>query len=281
MRSCGATQAGLPMNARFSLGIDLGTSNSAIAIADVETDQTRIVEIAQILGPNQLGETPTLASALYVPHGEEFPEGSFPLPWNDAGEPAIVGQFARDHGALVPDRLVTSAKSWLSNLHIDPKQRILPWRSDIAEEKLSPLECSRRYLQHLKDAFLHAERAHGRDWDLSEGQIVVTVPASFDEVARSLTAEAARAAGLGDVTLLEEPQAAFYAWTAQAGRTWRDLVAHGDIVLVCDIGGGTTDFSLIAVTDVEGGLALQLLFLKASESMGNHDSEIVDAGSVD
>jgi len=252
------------MNARFSLGIDLGTSNSAIAVADLETDQTRIVEITQILGPNQLGETPTLASALYVPNRDEFPQGSFRLPWNDAGESAIVGQFARDHGALVPDRLVTSAKSWLSNLHIDPKQRILPWRSDIAEEKLSPLECSRRYLQHLKDAFLHAERAHGRDWDLSEGQIVVTVPASFDEVARSLTAEAAKDAGLGDVTLLEEPQAAFYAWTAQAGRRWRDLVAPGDIVLVCDVGGGTADFSLIAVTDVEGGLELERV------SVGEH-----------
>ena len=167
----------------------------------------------------RLGEMPTLASALYIPHSEEFPNGSFPLPWNDAGEPAIVGQFAREHGALVPDRLVTSAKSWLSNPHIDPKQRILPWRSDIAEEKLSPLECSRRYLAHLRDAFLHAERAQGRDWDLSEAQIVLTVPASFDDVARSLTAEAAKAAGLGDVTLLEEPQAAFYAWTAKAGRT--------------------------------------------------------------
>jgi hypothetical protein len=252
------------MNARFSLGIDLGTSNSAIAVADVETDETRIIEIAQILGPNQLGEAPTLASALYVPHNEEFPKGSFPLPWNDAGEPAIVGRFARDHGALVPDRLVTSAKSWLSNPHVDPKQKILPWRSEITEEKLSPLECSRRYLQHLRDAFLHAERAQGRDWDLSLGQIVLTVPASFDEVARSLTAEAARAAGLGDVTLLEEPQAAFYAWTAKAGRAWRDLVAHGDIVLVCDIGGGTADFSLIAVTDVEGGLELERV------SVGEH-----------
>jgi len=252
------------MNARFSLGIDLGTSNSAIAVADLETDQTRIVEITQILGPNQLSETPTLASALYVPHCEEFPEGSFPLPWNAPGEPAIVGQFARDHGALVPDRLVTSAKSWLSNPHIDPKRRILPWRSDIAEEKLSPLECSRRYLQHLRDAFLHAERAQGRDWDLSECQIVVTVPASFDEAARSLTAEAAKAAGLGDVTLLEEPQAAFYAWTAHTGRTWRDLVAHGDIILVCDVGGGTADFSLIAVTDVEGALELERV------SVGEH-----------
>jgi molecular chaperone DnaK (HSP70) len=252
------------MTVRFSLGVDLGTSNSAIAVADLESDRTRIVEITQVLGPNQLGEMPTLASALYVPHGEEFSKGSFPLPWNDAGEPTIVGQFARERGALVPDRLVTSAKSWLSNPHIDPKQRILPWRSEIAEEKLSPLECSRRYLQHLRDAFLHVERAQGRDWDLSEAQIVLTVPASFDEVARSLTAEAAKAAGLVGVTLLEEPQAAFYAWTAKAGRTWRDLVAPGDIVLVCDVGGGTADFSLIAVTDVEGALELERV------SVGEH-----------
>src|SRR6516165_2514936 len=253
-----------PMNARFSLGIDLGTSNSAIAIADLESGETRIIEIAQTLGPNQIGELPTLPSVVYIPHCEEFPEGSFPLPWNDAGEPTIVGQFARDHGALVPDRLVTSAKSWLSNPHIDPKQRVLPWRSDIAEEKLSPFECSRRYLQHLRDAFLHAEHAQGRDWDLSKGPIVVAVPASFDEVARSLTAEAAKAAGLGDVTLLEEPQAAFYAWTEQTGRTWRNLVTHGDLVLVCDVGGGTADFSLIAVTDVEGSLELDRV------SVGEH-----------
>jgi hypothetical protein len=252
------------MNARFSLGIDLGTSNSAIAIGDLESGQTRIIEIAQTLGPNQFGEMPTLASALYVPHREEFPQGSFPLPWSEGGGDAIVGRFARDRGALVPDRLLTSAKSWLSNPHIDPRQRMLPWRSDIPEEKLSPLECSRRYLQHLRDAFLHAERTQGRDWDLTEGEIVVTVPASFDEVARSLTAEAAKGAGLGDVTLLEEPQAAFYAWTTQAGKTWRDHVADGDIVLVCDVGGGTADFSLIAVTDVEGSLELERV------SVGEH-----------
>src|SRR6201993_2226559 len=252
------------MSARFSLAIDLGTSNSAIAIADLESGETRIIEIVQTLGPNQIGEMPTLPSAIYVPHREEFPEGSFPLPWNDAGEPAIVGQFARDRGALVPDRLVTSAKSWLSNSHIDPKQPILPWRSDITEEKLSPFECSRRYLQHLRDALLYAKRTQGRKWDLSEGEIVVTVPASFDEVARSLTADAAKAAGLGDVTLLEEPQAAFYAWTERAGRTWRNLVSHGDIVLVCDVGGGTADFSLIAVTDVEGSLQLDRV------SVGEH-----------
>jgi molecular chaperone DnaK (HSP70) len=252
------------MKVRFSVGIDLGTSNSAIAVSDIQSGDTEIVEIGQIVGPNQLGQLPTLPSAIYVPHREEFPEGSFPLPWNDAGEPAIVGQFARDRGALVPDRLVTSAKSWLSNPHIDPKQPILPWRSDITEEKLSPFECSHRYLQHLRDALLFAERSKGRDWDLSECQIVVTVPASFDEVARSLTADAAKAAGLGDVTLLEEPQAAFYAWTEQTGRTWRNLVSHGDLVLVCDVGGGTADFSLIAVTDVEGSLELDRV------SVGEH-----------
>jgi hypothetical protein len=252
------------MNARYSLGIDLGTSNSAIALADLDTDQIRLVAVTQAVAPNQIGEQPILPSALYLPHPEEFPSGSFLLPWGDAEETGIVGQFARDHGALVPDRLVTSAKSWLSNPHIDPKQRILPWRSETAEEKLSPFDCSRRYLQHLKDAFLCAEQAQGAGRDLSKAQIVVTVPASFDAVARSLTAEAAREAGLGDVTLLEEPVAAFYAWTAQAGRAWRDLVAPGDIVLVCDLGGGTADFSLIAVSDVAGNLELERI------SVGEH-----------
>src|ERR1700730_8726462 len=252
------------MNARFSLAIDLGTSNSAIAIADLESGEIRIIEIAQTLGPNQIGEIPTLPSAIYIPHSEEFPESSFPLPWNDAGERAIIGQFARERGALVPDRLAISAKSWLSNPHIAPKPRILPWRSDIAEEKLSPFECSRLYLRYLRDAFLHSERKQGRDWDLSEGEIVVPVPASCDEVERSLTAGAAKTAGLEDVTLLEEPQAAFYAWMAQTGKDWRNLIADGDIVLVCDVGGGTADFSLIAVTDVEGQLELERV------SVGEH-----------
>jgi hypothetical protein len=235
-----------------------------MALTDLDTDRTEIVPIPQIVAANQLAEKPTLASALYLPHPEEFRPGSFPLPWDDGQAQGIVGQFARDHGALVPDRLVTSAKSWLSNPHIDPKQRTLPWRSDSAEEKLSPFDCSRRYLHHLKGAFLHAAQAQGRQWDLGDGQIVVTVPASFDEVARSLTAEAAEAAGLGHVTLLEEPQAAFYAWAARAGRQWRDAVTPGDIILVCDVGGGTADFSLIAVTDVAGNLELERI------SVGEH-----------
>ena len=252
------------MKPRLSLGIDLGTSNCAMALADLETDRTEVLPVPQILAANQFGEKPTLASATYLPHPEEFPPGSFRLPWSTREEPGIIGQFARDHGALVPDRLATSAKSWLSNPHIDPKQRTLPWRSDSVEEKLSPFECSRRYLQHLKDAFLHTADSQGRRWDLGDAQVVVTVPASFDEVARSLTAEAAEAAGLGHVTLLEEPQAAFYAWSARAGRQWRDAVAPGDVILVCDVGGGTADFSLIAVTDVGGNLELERI------SVGEH-----------
>ncbi len=251
------------MSARFSLGIDLGTSNSAVAVDDFESGRTAIVEITQLLGPNQIGEKPTLPSALYIPHPEEFPEDALRLPWSKVGN-AIVGHFARDHGALVPDRLITSAKSWLSNFHIDPKKPVLPWKSDIKEEKLSAFDCSRRYLEHMKEGFLYAERAQGQAWNLEEGQIVLTVPASFDEVARNLTAAAADAAGFGKVVLLEEPQAAFYAWTAQAGSDWRKQVSRGDIVLVCDVGGGTADFSLIAVTEKDGNLEVERI------SVGEH-----------
>ncbi len=268
------------MTARFSLGIDLGTSNCAMALGDLDADRPEIVPIPQILAANQLGEKPTLGSALYLPHPEEFRSGSFALPWDDSGEPRIVGQFARDHGALVPDRLVTSAKSWLSNPHIDPKQRTLPWRSESAEEKLSPFDCSRLYLQHLKGAFLHAAHSQGRQWDVGDGQIVVTVPASFDEVARNLTAEAAEAAGLGRVTLLEEPQAAFYAWAARAGREWRDAVTPGDVILVCDVGGGTADFSLIAVTDVAGNLELERISVGEHILLGGDNMDLALASTL-
>src|SRR6516162_10778284 len=172
------------MSARFSLGIDLGTSNSAVAVEDFETDRAETIEITQLVGANRIGEKTTLPSALYIPHPEEFPEGALRVPWlAEAGGP-IVGHFARDHGALIPDRLITSAKSWLSNFHIDPRKPVLPWKSDIKEQKLSAFECSRRYLEHMKEGFLYAERAEGGTWNIGEGQIVITVPASFDEVAR-------------------------------------------------------------------------------------------------
>ena len=252
------------MNARFSLGIDLGTSNSAVAADNFEEDEASIVEITQILRPNQVGESSTLPSALYLPHPDEFPADALKVPWVKDSRTAIIGHFAREHGALMPDRLVTSAKSWLSNFHVDPRRPVLPWKSEINEPKLSAFDCSRLYLEHLKEGFLYAEQLHGRNWDLSEGQIVLTVPASFDEVARNLTAEAAEAAGLGRVILLEEPQAAFYAWTARAGGSWRDQVNSGDIILVCDVGGGTADFSLIAISGKDGNLELERI------SVGEH-----------
>ena len=128
------------MQHRFSLSIDLGTSNSAIALSEVDSDQTNITEITQVFGPNQIGEKPTLPSPLYIPHPDEFPEGAFPLPWRSDTRGPIIGHFAREHGALVPDRLVTSAKSWLSNPHIDPRQRSLPWKSEISGEFSFPRE---------------------------------------------------------------------------------------------------------------------------------------------
>jgi molecular chaperone DnaK (HSP70) len=252
------------MNSTFCLGIDLGTTNSAIAVTDLEQDRTEIVNVTQLLGPNQIGERATLPSALYIPHPDEFPPGALRLPWQTGDEDrAIVGVFARDHGALVPDRLITSAKSWLSNPHIDARQKTLPWNSGI-DEKLSAVESSRRYLEHLRAGFAYAERLQNRDWNLADGTVVLAVPASFDEVARNLTAEAAQAAGLGNVTLLEEPQAAFYAWLSQAAKGWRTQVGPGDVVLVCDLGGGTADFSLIAVTESGGELALERI------SVGEH-----------
>ena len=266
------------MSVRFSLGIDLGTSNSAVAFEDFDSGRTAIVEITQLLGPNKIGEKPTLPSALYLPHPEEFPEESLRLPWSQNATSPIVGHFARDHGSLIPDRLVSSAKSWLSNFHIDPKKPVLPWKSDV--EKLSPFECSRLYLEHIKEGFLYAERAQGRAWNLDEGQVVLTVPASFDEVARNLTAEAADAAGFGEVVLLEEPQAAFYAWTARAGRDWRNQVSRGDIVLVCDIGGGTADFSLIAISEKDGNLEVERISVGEHILLGGDNMDLALAYTI-
>jgi hypothetical protein len=201
---------------------------------------------------------------LYLPAPGEYADGSFTLPWNDAdARGSIVGSFARERGATVPDRVVSSAKSWLCNPDVDRRASILPWKSDLGDAKVSPFEATRRYLAHLR----HAAESHLAQRDdgatLADCQIVLTVPASFDEVARTLTHEAALAVGLSDVTLLEEPQAAFYAWINQSAHApgatpWTDEVAPGDLVLVCDIGGGTADFSLIAVAAAPAGLSKNL-----------------------
>jgi hypothetical protein len=252
------------MSKKYSLGIDLGTSNSCLALCPVDGGAAHGIDVTQILAPGMVGERHLLPSALYIPASGEYSPGSLDLPWHGAADAnAVIGSFARERGALVPDRLVSSAKSWLCNPHVDRHAPILPWQSDLAEGKLSPFEASRRYLEHLRHAAEHHLAAQEPGTTLDDCQVVLTVPASFDEVARSLTHEAAAAAGLGNVSLLEEPQAAFYAWIAHseaapAAEHWTAQVAAGDLILVCDVGGGTADFSLIAVAEAPSGLSKQL-----------------------
>ena len=246
---------------RYLVGIDLGTTNCALAYADSQEatlDQPAPIKtfaIPQVVGLNEVAARPVLPSFLYLPSPKEFPAKSTDLPWPAAGT-RVVGSFARDHGAKVPARLVSSAKSWLSHSGVDPRGPVLPWNAPEEVEKLSPVEASRVYLSHLRDAW-NLEIAGSLEADRLEHQeIHLTVPASFDAVARELTIEAARAAGLENVTLLEEPQAAFYAWLSRHPDTWRKQVKVGDTLLICDVGGGTTDFTLIAVSDQDGELIL-------------------------
>jgi hypothetical protein len=262
--------------AKFTLGIDLGTSNCALSVCDLASDDLRMVDITQTLAPNSYGERETLPSATYLAHESEFPGDSTTLPWCETQTGGIIGHFAREHGAQVPDRLVLSAKSWLSNTQVDPRSAVLPFMADLPkEEKISALDASTRYLAHLRESFLHHEHARGNDWKIDDGLVVITVPASFDETARKLTLEAAAAAGLGEeVVLLEEPQAAFYAWTAQEFSTWSDQIEAGDCVLVCDIGGGTADFSLIVIKDDGGDLAMERVAVGEHLLLGGDNMDI-------
>ena len=196
-----------------------------------------------------------LPSFLYLPGPGEVPAGSLKLPW-DANRDYAVGEFGRQQGSLVPTRLVSSAKSWLCHPGIDRKGPVLPWKGPEGGRRVSPLEASTLYLKHLVEAWNYQLARDLPDRRLEQQDVVLTVPASFDAVARELTVEAARAAGLENVTLLEEPQAAFYAWIEANGDAWRKLVKVGDAVLVCDVGGGTTDLTLIAVGEESGRLEL-------------------------
>lgn len=243
--------------ARRAIGIDLGTTNCALAHASFDADEAEPVAFAipQIVAPGQVAEETLLPSFLYVAAPDEFPEGALGLPW-DPESRAAVGRFARDHGATAPTKLIASAKSWLSCDGVDRRSPILPWGAPDGVLKLSPLGASVRYLGHLLEAWDHANPER----PLHDQDVVLTVPASFDAVAREMTVEAARLAGLGDgVRLLEEPVAALYAWAAERGAAWRDEVSVGDTILVVDLGGGTTDLSLIAVREEDGRLALERL----------------------
>lgn len=256
----------------FSLGVDLGTSNCAMALAGADEGAIDLMKITQVLGPNSIGEQKNFPSSLYFPRKNEFEDSSLvfnprdnkPRPNSEASGDHVIGAFARQHGAQTPDRLITSAKSWLCNPYVDPRQKALPWHSTSIsdEDKMSAYEATQCYLEHLKESFLIQGKDH--HVTLKGTHMVLTVPASFNELARQLTIEAAHKAGFPDVSLMEEPQAAFYAWIEHKGDKWRDQVRAGDLLLVCDIGGGTSDFSLIAVTDKDGDLELERV------SVGRH-----------
>jgi len=245
------------MEPRFIIGIDLGTTNSALSYVENRPDadpfalpKVELLAIPQLVNPSEVRDESLLPSFLYVPGASDFPAGSTALPWDPQPE-TVAGRLAQKRGAENAGRLVSSAKSWLSHGGVDRTAPILPFRAPEGVPKYSPVEASRRYLDHLR----HAWDAKMPDAPFTQQHVLVTVPASFDAVARDLTLKAAEQAGYQNITLLEEPQAAFYAWI-ERHPDWRTRVTVGDLILVVDIGGGTTDFTLIAVTEQAGELSL-------------------------
>jgi hypothetical protein len=220
-----------------------------------EMAKIELFRVPQLTGPGAVELRDSLPSFLYVKEGHEDDSDALQLPWQEEETITVAGEFARERGAEVPHKLISSAKSWLCNSAVDRESPILPWDATKDIEKLSPVQASCALLRHIKNAWNH-EMAGDDDPSLClENQsIYLTVPASFDAVARELTVKAAKMAGLKDIVLIEEPQSAFYAWIDKAGDDWRDQVEKGDLVLVCDIGGGTSDFSLIEVNEGEDGL---------------------------
>jgi hypothetical protein len=243
-------------NPIYSVGIDLGTTNSVVSFVplqecDGEKAPLEVIDIPQLTSPGVVGDKKQLPSFMYQAHEAELAPGDVVLPWNERPD-GIVGDLARQLGSKTPIRLVASAKSWLSHAGVDRRAALLPVQSPEEVPRVSPLEASIRYLRHMHDAW----NQRFPDAPLGEQDLVITVPASFDPAARELTVEAAHAAGLRQAILLEEPQSALYSWIQASEGQWREQVKPGDIILVVDVGGGTTDLSLIAVTQEEGNLVL-------------------------
>ena len=255
-------------DAKFIVGIDLGTTNSILAYTAAETEaqeapDIHILEISQLIGPGAVAAHEMLPSFIYMPGEKDIASDALELPWHGDVK-QIVGELARNRGAELPQRLISSSKSWLCHAMVDRNQAILPWGSPAEVSKLSPVEASAAILDHIRRAWNHTIARDDESLTLERQEIFLTVPASFDAVARELTVKAAAMAQLPDITLLEEPQAAFYAWIVASGDSWREAVRPGDLVLVCDLGGGTSDFSLIRVSDFSGNLELERI------AVGNH-----------
>jgi molecular chaperone DnaK (HSP70) len=271
------------MTASYAIGIDLGTTHTAISYVDLDLSEGESValhvqDIAQHTGPGALESKKLLPSFLYLPHPGELPEGSLTLPWK-AHEARTIGELARSLGSKTPMRLVSSAKSWLGHGGVDRRAAILPVKTmQEADDvpRISPLEASTAYLRHVREAWDHEHP----EAPLKDQEIVITVPASFDPGARELTSEAATAAGIPNAVLLEEPQAALYSWVQRSEGAWRKSVKLGDIILVVDLGGGTSDFSLIAVTEEEGNLALRRVAVGDHILLGGDNMDLALAAFV-
>jgi len=245
----------------YIIGIDLGTTNSVAAYTEVnstrgETSDIKILKIPQLTCPGTVEKREILPSFILMHEKNDDRDEALNLPWDNETH-YVVGEHARDRGAEIPGRLISSSKSWLCNTMIDRNMPVLPWGGENKEAKLSPVEASAAILRHIRDAWNNIIAGDDEKLLIQNQEIFLTVPASFDAVARELTVKAASLAGLSNVTLLEEPQAAFYAWIESSGNQWRDSIKEGDLVLVCDIGGGTSDFSLINVSDNDGELLLE------------------------
>ncbi|MCC6587076.1 MAG: Hsp70 family protein [Bryobacterales bacterium] len=264
----------MPPSPTYVIGVDLGTTNSALAYSKAagldprELPPVEQFDIAQVTSPGEVRAQALLPSALYIYGDTDFPSSAVALPWDDTPQ-YVIGQLAKTRGAEVPQRIVNSAKSWLSHSAVDRTSAILPTAAPDGVQKISPVEASRRYLEHLKQAWEHAHP----EAPFKDQQLLVTVPASFDAVARELTEKATAEAGYKNVILLEEPQAAFYAWI-ERHPDWRERVKVGDLILVVDVGGGTTDFTLIAVTESGGELQLERLAVGEHILLGGDNMDL-------
>ncbi|MFW5855360.1 MAG: Hsp70 family protein, partial [Thermodesulfobacteriota bacterium] len=240
---------------RYIIGIDLGTTNSAVSYVDLEAEgkkgsRIQTFRVPQLTGSGEFSTLPVLPSFLYIPGEYDIAEEAITIPWKNPDD-NFVGAFAREHGSRVPARLVSSAKSWLCHANADRRAKMLPWGAGEEVAKVSPVQATAYYLDHIKKAWNNT-KGEEADLYLENQAVTLTVPASFDEVARDLTLEAAAMAGLDNVTLLEEPLAAFYSWLIGHEKEWNRYVEPGELILVCDVGGGTTDFTLITLREVEG-----------------------------
>jgi len=266
-------------NAVYSVGIDLGTTHCVMSYAPLEQQEGEhhepsLFELPQLVAPGQVEQQSALPSFMYLPHEAELTEDQRTLPW---GTPAFVtGELARELGAKTPNRLISSAKSWLGHGQVDRHSALLPLQAPEEVQKRSPYEATRIFLEHLKAAWDSAFP----EQPLADQQVTITVPASFDPSARELTGDAAKEIGLGHATLLEEPQAALYSWIARSHGDWRNQVNVGEVILVVDLGGGTTDLSLIAVTEDDGNLQLNRIAVGDHLLLGGDNMDLALANLI-